>query len=303
MENTYCVYVHINKINGKMYFGQTKRQPEHRWGIRGRNYSVQMFGRAIEKYGWDNFIHSIIDNNLTYEQANELEIFLIKVYDTTNPDKGYNNTCGGQKYRVTEKTRKKLKESALNRAAETNHKISESVKKLWEDEDYRNNQIKKHKKVWQSIEFRNKISESAKKYNQEHPDKARKQSEWQKQYYSDPENRKKQSDQQKEFYKNHPEYIENIKNIRKKYYETHDSHNKGKKQYTNGVTIIYLCPNETPPEGFIPGQPKTKKVLNGIEKKKRMKHYNNGLISIMCEPSEVPDGFVPGRLPFKKKLD
>lgn len=93
----YCVYIHTNKINGKKYVGQTSQKPEYRWKKDGRGYrSETYFGKAIQKYGWDNFGHEIIASNLTQEEAKNFEILLIDKLDTMNPDKGYNLTKGGE---------------------------------------------------------------------------------------------------------------------------------------------------------------------------------------------------------------
>lgn len=93
----YCVYIHTNKINGKKYVGQTCQKPEYRWGKNGRGYrSETYFGKAIQKYGWNNFEHEIIASNLTQEEAKNFEILLIDKLDTMNPDKGYNLTKGGE---------------------------------------------------------------------------------------------------------------------------------------------------------------------------------------------------------------
>lgn len=91
----FTVYKHINKINGKIYIGITSQKAERRWGG-GSKYYTQHFGRAIKKYGWENFEHIIIAENLTKEDACELERLLIKVHDSTNPQKGYNETIGGE---------------------------------------------------------------------------------------------------------------------------------------------------------------------------------------------------------------
>ena len=107
-DRPYCVYMHLNKINGKMYIGQSKNIHE-RWRCNGKNYfnSIKFF-RAIKKYGWDNFYHIIIKDNLTKEEANKWEKDLIKNLDTIR--KGYNLEKGGYTS-LTEKSLKKMSES------------------------------------------------------------------------------------------------------------------------------------------------------------------------------------------------
>ena len=90
----YCVYCHTNKENGKKYIGITQQTPERRWK-NGKGYSTQHFARAIQKYGWNNFEHIILMSNLTKNQACYYERLYIKKYETTSPEKGYNETLGG----------------------------------------------------------------------------------------------------------------------------------------------------------------------------------------------------------------
>lgn len=91
----FYIYMHKNKINNKVYIGQTKRDPEKRWGQNGIGYKTQMFYSAIQKYGWENFEHIILDTADTQELANIKEEQYIKKYDSTNPEKGYNLYSGG----------------------------------------------------------------------------------------------------------------------------------------------------------------------------------------------------------------
>ena len=54
-ERKWCVYVHINKINGKRYVGITCQNPNKRWN-NGEGYKTQQtIYRAIQTYGWDTF--------------------------------------------------------------------------------------------------------------------------------------------------------------------------------------------------------------------------------------------------------
>lgn len=92
---SYIVYVHVNKANGKVYVGQTRLKPNERWR-NGKGYiNNNHFYRSIQKYGWDNFEHKILYDNLTKEEANKIEMNLISFYDSTNCNKGYNQTIGG----------------------------------------------------------------------------------------------------------------------------------------------------------------------------------------------------------------
>lgn len=49
--NNYTIYMHKNKINGKIYIGQTSQNPIKRWN-NGRGYiDSSKFYNAILKYG------------------------------------------------------------------------------------------------------------------------------------------------------------------------------------------------------------------------------------------------------------
>ncbi len=107
---TYCVYAHINKINGKIYIGQTKHgdNPNRRWENGGAYKHSQHFYSAIQKYGWDNFEHEIIARHLTLDEANKFESLLIQKLDSTNPLKGYNIESGGKNSAMSDETRQKI---------------------------------------------------------------------------------------------------------------------------------------------------------------------------------------------------
>lgn len=125
------MYKHTSP-NGKIYIGITKHEPEKRWKANGNGYRCQpVFWRAIKKYGWDNFEHEILEENLTLEEALHLESEYIKLFDSNNPKHGYNRNSGGfgNIGRVyTDEDRKKLSEAHKNPSEETRQKISIAVK-------------------------------------------------------------------------------------------------------------------------------------------------------------------------------
>jgi len=90
-------------INNKIYIGQHN----------GKRYSYLGSGilikSAIKKYGKNNFVREILEENIdNYELLSVREIYWIQYYDSTNRDIGYNIEAGGRLARkeISEKTRK-----------------------------------------------------------------------------------------------------------------------------------------------------------------------------------------------------
>ena len=109
MERTFCVYMHTNKINGKKYIGQTCQVPEYRWGTNGNKYNRSPhFYNAIQKYGWDNFLHEVLFENLSADEANEKEIKLIAEFNTQDVRFGYNLNFGGRNGLHSEESKLKM---------------------------------------------------------------------------------------------------------------------------------------------------------------------------------------------------
>ena len=134
-KDNYKIYAHINKMNGKVYIGQTcMKNPNYRWRS-GKGYSeTSHFGKAIKKYGWDNFEHIIIFDHLSLEIANIIEEELIKKFKTQDPLFGYNVMFGGNNKKHTDKTKEKLRKISTGKkyTTERKEKMSKIVKLQWE---------------------------------------------------------------------------------------------------------------------------------------------------------------------------
>ena len=144
----YTVYQHINKQNGKRYIGITKQRPKDRWGCGGVNYKndTPRFWSAIQHYGWDNFEHLIVKDNLTRKDACELEIKLIKEYKTQDKEFGYNILEGGQSPKITEEVRKKMSKAMMGNQNGLGHPCSEEKKKKISDAQKGRKLTEEHKK-------------------------------------------------------------------------------------------------------------------------------------------------------------
>lgn len=190
-ERKYCIYKHTNLINGKIYIGQTCKKPEYRWGANGCRYeNCPKFWNAIQKYGWDNFSHEIIEVNLTQEQANEREIYWIAFYDSFH--NGYNMTEGGQNWPDwTEEKRKQQSEMVreLWQNEEYKQKHSQKAKEKWQDPEFREKQIKTRN----SPNFKQKMSQKRKELWEKHPEKKEENNQRLRDLWKDPEYRKKKT--------------------------------------------------------------------------------------------------------------
>lgn len=103
--------MHISPSN-KYYIGITSQTAEQRWR-KGKGYKTSVkFYKAIQKYGWDNFKHIILFENLNKEIANEIEKYLISKYNTIND--GYNITEGGYTSNPKMSTEERRKSSKRN---------------------------------------------------------------------------------------------------------------------------------------------------------------------------------------------
>lgn len=83
------IYKVTNKINGKIYIGQSSKTDPLYYG------SGPIIIKSIKKYGKDNFIRIILEECETKEESNIREIFWIKYFNSTNRNIGYNISNGG----------------------------------------------------------------------------------------------------------------------------------------------------------------------------------------------------------------
>ena len=89
------VYIHICP-NDKRYVGITQKEdPKERWDSGWGYQSNAHFFNAIKKYGWNNIKHQVFKVD-TKEEMFYLEKYLIRYYNTTNPNYGYNHSSGGE---------------------------------------------------------------------------------------------------------------------------------------------------------------------------------------------------------------
>ncbi len=137
------IYKVTNKINGKIYIGQTTQELHCRWRdhCRGDKQRDSYLHRAIKKYGIDNFIIEQIDMAGTLDGLNLLEEMHIKKHGCLSPV-GYNLLPGGNNRRAHQETRDKISQKLKGRkipnrwdkgrtgphSDETKAKLSEALK-------------------------------------------------------------------------------------------------------------------------------------------------------------------------------
>ena len=122
------IYKAINKINSKVYIGQTINSLEKRIVMHLRTKSGA-FPAALQKYGIQSFEFLIIDQAASKEILEAKERYWILQYKSKSPN-GYNLTDGGDGgFKICEETCKKLSDAHKGKhpTEETRKKISASM--------------------------------------------------------------------------------------------------------------------------------------------------------------------------------
>lgn len=123
----YYLYKITNKINGKIYIGQTV-QPNKRWN-QHRNDAANPkipFHYAIKKYGAQNFEFEIIATCKSQDDTNYIETLLVKQYNSFIANgKGYNATHGGMNAPKTEEFKQMMRDWHVSLSPEEKEKRSE----------------------------------------------------------------------------------------------------------------------------------------------------------------------------------
>lgn len=122
------LYSITNLINGKVYYGKTKKPVDKRFASHCRSAgkgNKAALKRAIRKYGAQNFIVQNLGYCLSNEAASQEEKRLISVAKKANK-KLYNMTDGGDGltgYRCTAAHKEKLRQAMLGRQMTWSDKI------------------------------------------------------------------------------------------------------------------------------------------------------------------------------------
>jgi len=108
------IYKITNKLDNKIYVGQTIQDVEARWKDHLKKGSnCRYLKSAINKYGVDNFEFKLVC--ITFDnQLDNMEIKYIEQYNSLVPN-GYNLRLGGNSGRHNAETKQKISETLKNR--------------------------------------------------------------------------------------------------------------------------------------------------------------------------------------------
>jgi hypothetical protein len=98
----FTIYCHTHVATGRRYVGLTKLTVRKRWNqhvyfaTKKTGKGCRRFWNAIRKYGKDAFSHEVLERCSTLEVANLAEQCWIELYNSCNPEKGFNIQPGGR---------------------------------------------------------------------------------------------------------------------------------------------------------------------------------------------------------------
>lgn len=127
------IYKITNKVNGKVYIGQTTQAGGFKERYKGNllNTTNEHLKRSIEKYGLENFsVIEVYDVAFSRDELNINEITHIRLCKSYKSEYGYNKTFGGEGATFTEEIREKISNSLRGRKLSEEHikNMSRSLK-------------------------------------------------------------------------------------------------------------------------------------------------------------------------------
>ena len=159
------IYKATNKVNGKVYIGQTINSLEER-KRKHKSDSKRIdivFCRAIRKYGFDNFEWEILCRTNNRNKLNALEKFYIMCYRKIGSV--YNMTDGGDGttgYKLTEWHKDRIRQSKIGKnnpqfgkspSIETRKKLSEARKGKKLSEESKAKLSETRKKLYKNLKI------------------------------------------------------------------------------------------------------------------------------------------------------
>jgi group I intron endonuclease len=117
------IYVIKNKLDGKMYIGQTTKTAEERFRLHcNAATNCRYLKAAIKAHGKENFEVKVLARCESVDEMNHREAYYIKLFNSLAPS-GYNLMTGGhhKNSRLSKVSRKKLSESHKRLSAAGNN--------------------------------------------------------------------------------------------------------------------------------------------------------------------------------------
>jgi group I intron endonuclease len=151
-----CIYEIVNKVNGKIYIGQTTMSLAKRWvchkSCAKHRSAYSILHKAIRKYGPENFTIEIVTTASSKEELDRLEQTYIEGFGGIGPN-GYNSMSGGVvSGKHSDSTRKKMSESHKGKPAwnkgVTGYSTSAKGKKLSPETIRKMSESLKGRKPW-----------------------------------------------------------------------------------------------------------------------------------------------------------
>lgn len=150
-----CIYAHVLRVEtsdqyGWMYIGQAENL-EKRWKRKINAYrACDFIYRELKKYGWDNFDHIILEDNVPIEKLNEREMYWISKYHTYQHDPeyagGFNLTPGGDGVRGPHMSIRGAVPKNIPMLAKMKHKKVKCINSgVWHGKEFKKDQ------TWNSV--------------------------------------------------------------------------------------------------------------------------------------------------------